>query len=430
LKRRYKALIAIVVPVVLVALLNIIHPVSYNILMGYMMAMVLVFKSSLFSLWFISKLKIITFIKSLTIVQAFMLGVKRWFIDNLLTKWLDKYIIRHLKKPFSEISQYYKAVSLKAKLKNFFLLVLPLGIAVWFMYLTDILTHFALFVELKMLVIGFFKALWVILSKVFGIIPAIFSWVSSSWLAPIFEVFALSYLLSLIEKVLGENNPISRFFNYIGNKLNDFLRYIGLINDKHIEPILDGSISKISRAFGKKISNIVKDKKISDEYLYFDNFQNIILKGHINAYHSFKDMEKIKDKKELYKLINKETNDNIDIIAYVSRDKQGNILEEHIDNNFYHDIFLLKGIASNINHGVKEQNHNRIDFTDFWVLNTSRYPVWIKSHSDNIEDIKLEGNSMNFIKTKNHLNFDERDIYFELDNIKVYPTPIEIEDKR
>ncbi len=342
-----------------------------------MMAIVLVFKSSLISLWLISKLKILAFIKSLTMVQAFMLGIKRWFIDNMLSKWLDRYIIRHLKKPFSEISQYYKAVSLKAKLKNFFLLVLPLGVAIWFMYLTDILTHFALFVELKMLVIAFFKALWVILSKIFGIIPAIFSWISSSWLAPIFEVFALSYILSLIEKLLGENNPITRFFNYIGDRLNDFLAYLGLINDKHIEPILDGSISKMSRAFGKKISNMVKDKKISDEYLYFDNFQNIILKGHINAYHSFKDMDKIKDKKELYRIINQETNDNIDIIAYVSRDKSGNILEEHIDNDFYHDIFLLKGIASNINHGVKEQNRDRIDFTDFWVLNTSKYPVWV-----------------------------------------------------
>jgi len=425
LKRRYKALIAIIIPIILVALLNIIHPVSYNILMGYMMAIVLVFKSSLISLWLISKLKILAFIKSLTMVQAFMLGIKRWFIDNMLSKWLDRYIIRHLKKPFSEISQYYKAVSLKAKLKNFFLLVLPLGVAIWFMYLTDILTHFALFVELKMLVIAFFKALWVILSKIFGIIPAIFSWISSSWLAPIFEVFALSYILSLIEKLLGENNPITIFFNYIGDRLNDFLAYLGLINDKHIEPILDGSISKMSRAFGKKISNMVKDKKISDEYLYFDNFQNIILKGHINAYHSFKDMDKIKDKKELYRIINKETNDNIDIIAYVSRDKSGNILEEHIDNDFYHDIFLLKGIASNINHGVKEQNRDRIDFTDFWVLNTSKYPAWIKSHSKNIEDIELGGNSVKFIKTKNHLNFNKKDIYFEFNNQKVYPTQIE-----
>ncbi len=262
MKRRYKALIAIIIPIILVALLNIIHPVSYNILMGYMMAIVLVFKSSLISLWLISKLKILAFIKSLTMVQTFMLGIKRWFIDNMLSKWLDRYIIRHLQKPFNEISQYYKAVSLKAKLKNFFLLVLPLGVAIWFMYLTDILTHFALFVELKMLVIAFFKALWVILSKIFGIIPAIFSWISSSWLAPIFEVFPLSYILSLIEKLLGENNPITRFFNYIGDRLNDFLAYLGLINDKHIEPILDGSISKMSRAFGKKISNMVKDKKI------------------------------------------------------------------------------------------------------------------------------------------------------------------------
>ena len=118
MQRRYKALIAIIIPIIFIALLNIIYPVSYNILMGYMMAIVLVFKSSLISLWLISKLKILAFIKSLTMVQAFMLGVKRWFIDNMLSKWLDRYIIRHLKKPFNEISQYYRVVSLKSHSGN------------------------------------------------------------------------------------------------------------------------------------------------------------------------------------------------------------------------------------------------------------------------------------------------------------------------
>jgi hypothetical protein len=167
MKRRYKALLAIVVPVAFVYLLSFVHPVSYNILMGYMLAVVLVFKSSLLSLWLVSKLKILAFIKGLTFVQAILLGIKRWFIDNMLSQWLDKYIFSHLKKPFAELFHYYRTVSFKTKLKNFFIIVFPMGLAIWLMYLTDVISHIALFVQLKVVVIGFFKTLWIVLAKIF-----------------------------------------------------------------------------------------------------------------------------------------------------------------------------------------------------------------------------------------------------------------------
>jgi len=420
MKRRYKALLAIIIPVIIMALLSQFHETSYNFIMGYMIAVVLIFKSSLLSLWLLSKLKILHFLKGLTLFQAVLLGIKRWFIDNMFSKWLEKHIIRHFKKPFKELFQYYRAINFKTKVKNFIIIVLPLGIGVWLMYLTDILTHLAVLVELKMLVIGFFKALWILLSK-------IFIWMTSSWFAPILEVFALSYLLTLLEKYLGKNNPISRFFNYIGDKLNNLLAYIGLMSDKHIEPILNENVSKRSETYGNKISTMLKNKKIRDENLYFDNLQNMILKGHINAYYSFDGMDKISDKKELYKIINEKTADNIDIIAYVSRNGKGELLEEYCENDYYHDIFLLKGIASNRTHGVREhlEENEKIDYTDFWVLNTSKHPVWIKSDTGNIEDTKLDGHEMKFIKTKTHLNFNNnRDIYFQYNGTSVAPTEI------
>ena len=417
MKRRYKALIAIIVPVLLMAILSLVHQVSYNYIMGYMIAVVLIFKSSLLSLWFLSKLKLLHFLKGLTIFQALLLGIKRWFIDNLVSKWLDKHIIKYFKKPFRELFQYYNAINFKTKVKNFLIIVLPLGIGVWIMYLTDVLTHIAVFVELKMLVIGFFKALWVVFAKVF-------LWLTSSWFAPILEVFALSYLLTLLEKFLGKNNPISKVFNYVGDKMNDFLEYVGVLNDRHIEPILTKNVSQRSERFGNTISRMIKEKKIKDEHLYFDNFQNIILKGHINAYYSFDGMESISDKKELYRLINEKTADNIDIIAYVSRNGKGNLLEEPCKDDYYHDIFLLKGIASNRTHGIRENLEQEIDYTDFWVLNTSRYPVWIKSHSNNVNTLLLQGNEMKFMKTKTHINFETNDIYFEHEGVTVSPYTI------
>jgi len=425
MKRRYiVALLAIIVPILLITLLNYIYPVSYNILMGYMAAVVLVFKSSLTSLWLLSKLKIIAFIKSLTMVQAILLGVKRWFIDNMLSAWLKKYIFDYLQKPFKELLNYYKRVSFSAKLKNFLLIFLPLALALWVMYLTNMLAHLAIMVELKMLVIGFFKALWLILAKLFGIVPVIISWISGSWLAPIFEVFALSYLLSLLERFLGPNNWITRFFNYIGDQLNYLLERLGLFNDTHIEPIFQKTIAKGSQTLADKISSLIRAKKIREEYLYFDNFQNMILRGHINAYYSFPDMDKIKDKRTLYRLINEKTRDNIDIIAYVSRNGKGEILEENVDNNFYHDIFLLKGIASHKEHGVQERQTKDMDATDFWVLNTSQFPVTIKSHHGNIEPAELQGHEVKLIKTKDHIDLDANDLYFEYQGRVVYPTPL------
>ena len=417
MKRRYKALLAIIIPVIIMALLSNFHEPSYNYIMGYMVAVVLIFKSSLLSLWFLSKLKFLHFIKTLTFFQALLLGIKRWFIDNMVSKWLEKHIIRHFKKPFKELFQYYNAINFKTKIKNFMIIVLPLGIGIWIMYLMDLLTHIAVFMELKVFVIGFFKALWVVFAK-------IFLWMTSSWFAPILEVFALSYLLTLLEKLLGKNNPISRFFNYMGDKLNDVLEYVGLLNDKHIEPLLNKNLSERSANYGSKISSMIKNKKTRDERLYFDNFQNLILKGHINAYYTFDGMDKISDKKELYRIINEKTADNIDIIAYVSRNGKGELLEEACKDDYYHDIFILKGIASNRSHGIREHLHEDIDYTDFWVLNTSRHPVWLKSNTGNIENIKLNGNEMKFIKTKTHPNFKKGDIYFQHNGVSITPTEI------
>ena len=416
MKRRYKALIAVVLPVIIVAIIKRYYPLSYNILLGYIVAVAIVFKSSILSFWLVSKLKIISFLKSLTILQALSIAVKRWFLDNVVSKWLNKYLFKYIKEPILELIIYYKRVSFKSKIKNILAIFLPIGLVAWIMYITNGVYNFAIFVELKVIIIGFFKALWLLLRN-------IFSFLSGSWFAPVLEVFALSWLLDIIERVFGKNNVISRFFNYIGNFINAFLERIGLFKERHIEPIVDSKIIKKSQSFGEYIANLVKSKKISDEFLYFDNFRNIILKGHINAYYSFDGMEKIFDKKKLYTIINKKTNDNIDIIGFVSRNGKGDLIEESFDNDYYHDIFLLKGIASNKEYGVKEHLDDQIDYTDFWILNTSSHPVNVRSISNNFEAREIGGNEMQLIKTLNHIDF--KDIIFEYKNIEANPTPID-----
>jgi hypothetical protein len=423
MSRREKALVAILIPILIVTILKYAHPLSYDILSGYMVAVALVFKSSILSIWFASKLKIIAFLKGLTFVQGISLAIKRWFIDNVITKWLKRNIFTHFVPALKETKEYYAAISWKVKLKNALLFILPLSIVMWIMYATKMLSHFALYAELKVLISSFFKAIWLLVAKFFSFFTLFGSWIAGSWLAPILEVFALSYLLSWIEKMLGEKNPITRFFNAIGNLLNTILARIGLLNEKHLDPIVQKTFVQNSKRVGNKISSIIKEKKISEEFLYFDNFQNIILKGHINAYHSFKGMEKITNKKQLYTIINNQTKDNIDIVAYISRDKKGILLEEHVLDTFYHDIFILKGIASNPHHGVKEALKEQIDHTDFWVLNTSRFPVQIHSQNKNFTSVYLSGQSITLIKADKQFPYHD-DVYCAYLDAKVYATSL------
>jgi len=422
MKKRYIILLIIIIPTIAIAILHYFGIVDISVLYGYMVAVALVFKASLVSFMLASKLKIIAFIKSLTLVQALLLGVKRFIIDNMLSKWLQKYVFKYFKRPFVEIYGYLKNRSLKSKMKNILFFILPTALFLWVMYITDLLGAVTFYVELKMIVIGFFKAMWVLFGKVFAFVPALFSYLSNSWLGPIIEVFALSWLLDLIEKLFGKDNPLSKMLNYIGKKLRRFLNYIGLLNDKHLEPIFYNNVATHSKKAANKLTKYIQNKKIELEYIYFEKLKQTILKGHIDSYHSFDGMEKIKDKKELYNLINKKTSDGIDIVAFVSRDEDGNLINEEFENSFYHDIFILEGIASSSKYGVKVELQEHIDYSDFWVLNTSSYPVTISSNAFKTQQI--DGNDLVLIKSEKELDF-AKNVSFSYKNKTINATDIE-----
>lgn len=426
MRRRYKALLAITVPTAIVYTLKYTHQASYEWLMGYMFAVALVFKASILSLWFASKLKIIAFVKGLTLFQGIFLLLKRWFLDNVLMQWLKTNIIDHLVDGFQEMKAYYLHLNLKAKLKNMFSILLGLVLlgflAQWLGYLDKLL----FFAEAKMIASALVEGLLTYVTKV---TKFVLGWFAVSWLAPIVEVFALSYLLTLLEKWFGSDNPLSRLFNFIGDKLNQVLFYLGLLKTKHIDPMVQCKVIDNSKKVNTSLKNIIKNKKIHEEYRYFERFENIIMKGHIDAYHSFKGMEKITNKKELYKRINQKTNDNIDIVAYVSRNHLGVLLDEQIEDTFYHDIFLLESFASHQEHGVKvydeNEDPNHIDHTDFWVLNTSKFPVLIGSHSHNFVEECIMPHGLRLIKTKKPFSYESRDVYCEYEGLRVSVSPIE-----
>jgi len=426
MRRRYKALIAITIPVVLVYGLKVTHEASYEWLMGYMFPTALVFKASILSLWFASKLKIIAFIKGLTFVQATILLVKRWFLDNVLTTWIKENIIDHLVEGFKDVKDFYLLLNLKAKLKNIFTFILGVLIIGIFAHWLGYLDKLLFLTEAKLIASAVFEGILTFSTK---ITSSILSWFAASWLAPILEVFALSYLLTLLEKWFGTDNPISRFFNFIGDKLNMMLYYLGLIKQKHIDPMVECKVISNSKKINDKLTKMIKNKKIREEYRYFDKFESIIMKGHIDAYHSFKGMKDIKDKKELYKRINKKTNDNIDIVAYASRNTMGVLLDEGVEDTFYHDIFLLESFASHQEYGVKvydeAEDPEHIDHTDFWVLNTSKFPVIIGSESNNFEDECVFPHGLRLIKTEMPFCYASGDVYCEYEGVRVSVSAIE-----
>ena len=426
MKRRYIALIAIIVPVIGMWILKQIHPISYQWIMGYMVAVALVFKGSILSLWFASKLKLISFLKGFTLLQGLILLLKRWFFDSVLTTWIKENIIDHIVDALHEIKAFYVELNLKAKLKNLLMIILGTLILGWLLHFSGYLDSILIFAEIKLIIGSILKAVLTFFGKIASWVLA---WVTTSWLAPIIEVFALSYFLSLLEKWFGPDNFISHFFNYIGDKINVLLFYAGILKRKHIDPMVECKVVSNSKKVGEKLSLMIRNKKIQEEYRYFERFENMIMKGHIDAYHSFKGMEKITNKKELYNRINQRTKDNIDIVAYVSRNSLGILLEESVEDTYYHDIFVLESFASHQDHGVKIYDEpadpNHIDHTDFWVLNTSKFPVIVGSESNNFERECIFPNGLRLVKTKHPFNYADNDVYCEYEGVRVAVTPVE-----
>jgi hypothetical protein len=153
------------------------------------------------------------------------------------------------------------------------------------------------------------------------------------------------------------------------------------------------------------------------------------MKGHIDAYYSFKGMDKITDKKALYTRINQKTSNNLDIAAFVSRSASGELLNESVPSNFYHDVFLLESYASHKEHGVKiyDEPADELHITnkDFWVMNTSAFPVTIRSNSHNFEDMYVPAHGLKLIKAKNPFCYKHGDIFCEYKDKRVAATAIE-----
>jgi hypothetical protein len=413
------------VPVVLVTTLKYTHTASYNWLSGYMFAVALVFKTSLVSLWLAAKLHFVSFIAGLTIFQGIILLIKRWLLDSVMATWIQTHIIDNVSDAFKEAKDFYLRQDLKTKFKNIFFFLFSITFSGWLLYVAGLLDNIVLFAELRLFIAGIFSAIVTFVTK-------FASWTLSllaiSWLGPLLELFAFSYILTRLDVWFGPNNFLSRFFSFIGDKINLMLYYLGILKEKHIDPlILDPMINK-SKQMGVQLSSSIRSKKIREEYRHSENFENIIMKGHIDAYRSFSGLNKITDKTDLYARINQKTGNNMDIVAYVSRSASGELMKEDAPHNHYHDVLLLESFASHKKHGVKVYDEpideKHINQKDFWVLNCNNYPVTIRSNTYNFDNMEIPAHGLKLIKVKNPFCYKFGDVFCEYNDKRVAVTAI------
>jgi len=406
MRRRSIAALAVFVPVAIGVVVQRFYPQAWEWLGGYMVVVALMFKSALLSFWAATKLKFIAFLKGLTFLQGLYLLVKRWFLDNIFARWLARNVTEPLSAGFRELKHFYAHLNLRAKIRNILLPILLGGGSVAALYYTGYLDKLLLFTELKVVVISLSKTLLMVLGKVTGFLL-------DSWITPILEVFALSWFFSWLERTLGRENRLVRTLDAIGRGLNRIVFALAGWNRRYIDPLLNDRVHDHSRRFSDALRRYVRDKKIAYEYDQFDRFERQILGAHIDAYHHFRGMENITDKRELYARINQRTDDNLEIVGFLSRNARGELLPEKVPDSYYHDVFLLEGFASSHRHGVMTEQRDDPDASDFWVLNTSLYPLTLRSHSGHVPETPIAGQSLVLIKTDHPQDYAAGDIYGE-----------------
>ena len=418
MRRRNLIALLILLPLLLGILLYNVFPGSLEWVLGYMLAAALAFKGAILAFYSASKLKLLAFFKGLTLLQGSLLLLKRWFLDNVFSRWLRRNILRPASTALREAREYYLGLDFRAKVRNLLLAIVASAFGLWLLYSSGYLAHLFLFTELKVVVISLSKTFLLVLGKIAGLL-------FNSWLTPILEVFAFSWFFTWLERTLGPDHPVNRFLNRLGYFFGRIFAGVILLVRRYIDPLLNRRVREKSRQIARRARAYIEDKKIAYEMAQFDRLERLLMEGHIDAYHSFKGMEKIKDKRKLYSLINRRTRDGIDIVAFVSRNAKGELLPEEVEDSFYHDVFLLEGLASSQTRGVKKELSDRPDHSDFWVLNTSLYPATLRSHSGTVLPTPIEPQSLKHISCEKAPDYRDGDLYLEYNGRTEAFVPVE-----
>ena len=406
MRRRDLAGLLLLIPFLIALLIYAAFPESWDLLLGYMLAASIAFKGAILSLYSASKLKLLAFFKGLTFLQGSLLLIKRWFLDNVFSQWLKRNVIDQIRHAVREAREYYLGLNLRSKAKNILVAAVATALSLWLLYSSGYLGHLFLFTELKVIVISLSKTALLVAGKIFSLL-------FNSWITPILEVFAFSWFFAWLERTLGPEHPVNRFLTKMGRFFGRIFARVILLIQRTLDPLLNQRVKEQSRRIAERAADYIRNKKIAYELEQFDRLERTILGAHIDAYHSFEGIEKIRDKRKLYSLINRKTKDGIEIVAFVSRNRRGELLPEHADDSFYNDVFLLEGLASSQHHGVRKEIDGRPDASDFWILNTSVYPATLRSHSGIVPPTEIEAQSLRLVEADRPVDYRDGDLYLE-----------------
>jgi len=363
-----------------------------------------------------SKVQILLYIKGLTLVQFGLLTIKRFFIDHVLSKWIQDHITVHIAEPIKKFTGYIFELNWRYKIKRNLKIVLPAGAFLWILYITDSFTSMALYLELKVIVIGFFKFLWLSMSKIIGMIYYFFSnYIAGTWISPILEIFALSYILSLIEKMPLIGPPLHKLIDSFINKISGLFTHARLLDDKYISPKLKKHLGDKVKSFAEKLDSKIDISKTENELMMIEELQKSLSSGNIDDYISFSkhNLYRIKDKDVLYNEINRLTKDNIDIVGYASINSNGYAVTDSkgkVDkgekDSYTNDVFILEGLSSSHKTGSNSAT-TEINKFSFWVLNSSPFDFEIIVHG---KERKAPAKKITLFSPKKEIDYKKGDV--------------------
>ena len=312
-----------------------------------------------------SKKKIWLYLKTLTLAKLLGVGIKRFIIDNYLSRWIEVNILTPLKTPISGFLRYYMALSTREKLKKALWLLLPASLLVWLMNTAGILEHLFFYAEIKALVIGFFKLLWLVSGKLIGWIYSLFT---QSWLAPLLQLFALSYLLEKMQALPIIGPALRYLFEWFDALFGTLFQKISRLWERYIERHVSVRVRRRLHSLARSLEHRLEVLKHRNEIFLMKNFITLyILPGTVASYfqkhlETFLESEKcdaidtVEAKSRFLHYLNKKTGDNIDIIAFFDIAPYPPV----------RDVFVLESFASGFLGGNKKHG---IRADAIWLLN-------------------------------------------------------------
>lgn len=363
----------------------------------------------------VSKTKFLFFLKTLTMYKAIILTIKRFVIDNYFSKWMANNIINPIKDPLLDYMKFFFKLGFKTKMKRMAYFFLPMSVMIFLAQLSGVLESILLLAELKAVVIGFFKLLWIFLAKVGAYFStAIFAVLKNTWLVSIIEIFALSWLMGKLEKIPYIGKYIVKFFNSTSKGFGKFFSLFVDLYNKYIYSHISLRVKSKMEKLGTRLFNFLENTKHENEIFILDNFmKEFISNNRFKEYHKNIKFKKMYNKNDIYKLWNKKTKDNVDIKYFFNIDV----------NSILNDVLIIESVASCSDTG---NTTSVISKHSFWILNLSNKIVKLESLSGNFFTREIKPNK---IKLVHSLNTDFENVRLSYGNESLIVNDVYYSDK-